>query len=111
VTLWNLTVALFNAALAATSFDFKAALLTGEVALRSAFLIATTFLAALSWALMAAFLSGFFALASLALIARILLAKTFDFFVSTLLVCLLTTAVILANAALALAILALMAFF
>jgi hypothetical protein len=60
---------------------------------------------------MAALLSGFFALASLAFMVRILLARAFVFFVSTLLVCLLTTAVILANAAFALAILALMAFF
>jgi hypothetical protein len=61
--------------------------------------------------LIAAFLSGFFALASLALIATILLARAFDFLVSTLEVCFLTTAEILANAAFALAILALMAFF
>ena len=43
--------------------------------------------------------------------ATILLARTFDFLVSTLEVCFLTTAEILANAAFALAILALMAFF
>jgi hypothetical protein len=60
---------------------------------------------------MAAFLSGLFALASLALMATILLASAFDFLVSTLEVCFLTTAVILANAAFALAILALIAFF
>jgi len=48
VSLWNLIVALFNAAFAATSFDFNAALLTGEEALLNAFLIAATFLAALS---------------------------------------------------------------
>ena len=60
---------------------------------------------------MAAFLSGLFALASLALMATILLARAFDFLVSTLEVCFLTTAVILANAAFALASLALMAFF
>jgi len=42
--------------------------------------------------------------------ARILLARAFVFFTSTLLVCLLTTAVILANLAFALAILALIAF-
>jgi hypothetical protein len=60
---------------------------------------------------MAAFLSGLFALASLALMATILLARAFDFLVSTLEVCILTTAVILANAAFALASLALMAFF
>jgi len=61
--------------------------------------------------LIAAFLSGFFAFESFALMATILLARAFDFLVSTLEVCFFTTAVILANAAFAFAILALMAFF
>ena len=110
VTLWNFVVALANAVFAAVSLTYRAPLFATEAFL-IAFFKATTFFAALSCDFKAAFLSGFLALASLALIAAILLTRALAFLVSTLAVCFLATALTLANAALALAILALITFF